>query len=474
MSGRRPAPRPKRAGEEFARTHHHDEEDGPASKKPRFDVRNPSALAPDAPEEDAILEADEIGKRGAATKRNAVQIDGYDSDSSNEGFKAKDGKEKKPTQSKDEEQDDMFADLEEGDGDEDEEVSAQGKGKGKNVRFIEEDEIEGQIAGSKSGGHVSADFSINGVGVGTNDIRASRKGKGKEDDGSSSESDVGEEERADVGDVDEEIGAGGKKEHAPKLDAFNMKDEQEEGRFDDQGNFVRKAADADAVHDSWLEGVSKKDMKKAKEAADKRDNEQRQKRLADDALLTSDILKTLIPFLERGETALEALQRLGKGRGREKQKLKWRKTKKQRENEQKQREEEDAMDADAAKAAEDPAETRRKAAVDAITGAADQLYSRGQDQIYDTEREGLVRQYTRETGEDWVDPPKEDEEDGADGVRGTKQWEYRWSDARDGGETHGPYEGQMMVSWNEAGYFGDGVEFREIGESGWNRAVDFV
>ena len=65
-----------------------------------------------------------------------------------------------------------------------------------------------------------------------------------------------------------ELGAGGKKSHAPKLDAFNMKNEQEEGRFDAQGNFVRKAADPDAVHDSWLEGVSKKDMKKAKEAAD--------------------------------------------------------------------------------------------------------------------------------------------------------------------------------------------------------------
>ena len=41
-----------------------------------------------------------------------------------------------------------------------------------------------------------------------------------------------------------------------------MKNEQEEGRFDAQGNFVRKAADPDAVHDLWLEGVSKKDMKK--------------------------------------------------------------------------------------------------------------------------------------------------------------------------------------------------------------------
>src|SRR2546430_13370718 len=72
MSSRRPAPRPNRAGEAFTRNHHLESSDGPpSSKKPRFDVRNPSALAPDAPEEDAILDLDEIGKGGQRTKRSA-------------------------------------------------------------------------------------------------------------------------------------------------------------------------------------------------------------------------------------------------------------------------------------------------------------------------------------------------------------------------------------------------------------------
>lgn len=470
MSNRRPAPRPSRGGEEFARTHYLEEE-GPTSKKPRFDVRNPSALAPDAPEEDAILEADEIGKRGQQTKRNAVNIDGYESDSSNEGFdaradaKAKEVKKKggvggSGNGGKQEEENDMFADLDENvkDGDEDEEVVREGKRKRKEVHFLGEDEIEGQVAGSKSGGHVSADLLMNGNGA------PQRKAKSKEVD-SSSESDVGEEERADVGEVDEEIGAGGKKEHAPKLDAFNMKNEQEEGRFDAQGNFVRKAADPDAVHDSWLEGVSKKDMKKAKEAADKRDEESRQKRKEDDAILTSDILKTLIPYLERGETVLEALARLG--RGKEKKKPKW--------HNRNKRKGDDAMDVDHEKTSEDPAETRRREAVEAITGPADQLFTRGRTEIYDTEREVLMRQYSCETGEDWVDAPRnEEEEEGADGVREAKQWEYRWSDRRDGGQINGPYDGSMMVAWNDAGYFGDGVEFREAGSEWWSRDVDFV
>lgn len=470
MSNRRPAPRPSRGGEEFARTHYLEEE-GPSLKKPRFDVRNPSALAPDAPEEDAILEADEIGKRGQQTKRNGVNIDGYESDSSNEGFdaradaKAKEVKKKEGVdgsgdRGKQEEDNDMFADLDEdlNDGDDDEEVAGEGKKKRKEVHFLGEDEIEGQVGSSKSGGHVSADLLLNGDGI------PRRKGKSKEVD-SSSESDVGEEERADVGEVDEEIGAGGKKEHAPKLDAFNMKNEQEEGRFDAQGNFVRKAADPDAVHDSWLEGVSKKDMKKAKEAADKRDEETRQKRKEDDAILTSDILKTLIPYLERGETVLEALARLGKGK--EKKKPKW-----QNKNKRKA---DDAMDVDHEKPTEDPAETRRRETVEAITGAADQLFTRGQTEIYDAEREILMRQYSRETGEDWVYDPKDEEaEDGADGIREAKQWEYRWSDGRDGGQVNGPYDGSMMVAWNDAGYFGEGVEFREAGWERWSRYVEFV
>ena len=115
----------------------------------------------------------------------------------NEGFNARaDAKSKQrkaASKSKDEQESDMFADLEGDfkDGDEDEEVAAEGKMKRKEVRFLGEEEIEGQVGSSKSGGHVSADLLLNGHG----------KGKGKEKDEeveSSSESDIGEEERAEI------------------------------------------------------------------------------------------------------------------------------------------------------------------------------------------------------------------------------------------------------------------------------------
>jgi CD2 antigen cytoplasmic tail-binding protein 2 len=305
------AARPKRQGEEFARTH------DDTTKKPRFDYRNPSTLAADAPEEDVILDADVIGKSGNQTKRNAVNIDGYESDSDNDNFNERAAERaqrnegpKKGQSSKDEEDDDMFADLEEdmqgtADGDDDEDLAREGKSSKKDVRFLDADEIEGQVANSKSGGHVSADLLQNG--------------KQRERAGSvGSESSSGDEEERDMipeemdDELAAEIGAGGKKKHAPRLDAFNLKDEEEEGRFDESGNFVRKAMDPDAANDTWLDGLSKKDLKRAKEAEEKREEERRRKAMESDAVLASDSLSTLLLHLETGETPLEALQRLGR------------------------------------------------------------------------------------------------------------------------------------------------------------------
>lgn len=478
-SSRHAAARPKRAGEEFARAHHASV-DGPPSKKPKFDIRNPSALAADAPEEDAVLDADVIGTGGSNVKRNAVNLDGYDSDSDNEGFDGRaeergkgkkgevnlfeqlesydangDAKSGKNAKTEMEEDADMFADLDEdfADGDEEESEVRVGK-KGKDVRFLEEDEIEGQVASSKSGGHVSANFALDPKGKLSSHAMDDQESSDDEEDAAL----LAQEE-----DIDAEVGAGGLKRNAPKVDAFNMKAEQEEGRFDDAGNFVRKANDPDAKHDSWLEGVSKKDMKKAADAHEKREAERRKKRLEDDAMLVSDILKTLILRLEKGETVLEALARLGKGQIKAKKVPKWKLKKTQKAD--------DAMDVDAEKEVEDPEQVRIRDAVNEITGAADQLFSRGQQEIYEQEREILIRQYRRETGEDWQEPREEIDEMVS---AAPKMWEYRWTDGRDGAAKQGPYDGPTMEAWQNAGYFGEGVEFRREGdEGGWSRLVNF-
>lgn len=451
-------PRPKRGGEDFTRTHHEqDDPEAPESKKPRFDLRNPSALAPDALEEDAILDADEIGRRGQQVRRKAINLDGYDSDSENEGFSARiEEKAKRSRQKHDAEDDDMFAELQQDFGAEEIDADEALRKNKKSVRFLRDDEIEGQVASSTGGKALHANLS---KGAGQIDV--------EEDE---SESEVGEEERAKVDDeIDEELGAGGKKKHAPLLDAFNMSAEQEEGRFDDQGNYVRKAVDPDAVYDSWLDGVSKKDVRKAKEAAEKREAERKEKDRLDDSVLTADILRTLITHLERGETILEALARLGKGLQR---KPKWQNKKKNKKRNG--TEDVEMTPEDVEMTYENPDETNRRKAIDAITGAADILMGRGQPEIYDTERELLTRQYRSETGEAWADPPTISGERELKGDQPV-MWEYRWSDARDGGEAHGPYDSTMMDSWKSAGYFGEGVEFRRVGDIGpWRSTVQFV
>lgn len=486
------AARPKRAAEDFARTH------DAMSKKPRFDHRNPSTLAADVDDDDgegggdAVLDADVIGKSGAQTKRSAVNIDGYESDSDDDNFdsraaeRARQQREEQQQTSRQEEENDMFADVDEenqgtADGDEDEDLAREGKKSKKKVNFVDASELlqvdqkqldkeDRMIYGNTSGGREATNFEEAGedgavhgeAAAGTLEVSYSDSSSGEEDERYELPEEMDEEDAA-------EIGAGGKRRHAPRIDAFNLKQEEEEGRYDEAGNFVRKANDPDAANDNWLDGLSKKEVRRAKEAQERRDAEQKRKNMEEDAVLTSDLLSTLILHLEAGESPLEALQRLNKGKPKEKKIPLW-----------KQKKLKDSMDVDQnakanGAASEDPAEVRRKKTLDAITGAADALYSRGQHDIYDTERELLRRQYRRDTGEDWKAPEPEvdSNSEAADGhMPAQSTWEYRWSDARDGGQLHGPYDAAMMKAWNEAGYFGEGVEFRKVGGGEWSRVLD--
>ncbi|KAI0428993.1 hypothetical protein F5Y09DRAFT_311445 [Xylaria sp. FL1042] len=469
MASRFSAARPKRAGENYARQHHNAE---PDSKKVKFDVRNPSALAPDAVDDDddesrdVFLEADaDVIKGSAATKRGAVNIDGYDSDSDREELgtlhtSREKEKDKGKDKDEDEDMDDMFAANDKDADARDDTVDEKTGKKSKEVRFLSTWDIKGQVEESKSGGRV----------------RINNEEESSDDDDDEAVALAIEEEG-----VDEEVGAGGRKKHAPKIEAFNLKEEGEEGRFDEAGNFVRKAVDRDAVHDRWLEGLSKKDMRRAAEAHEKREAELRQKRREEDSALTSDLLKSLITHLERGETALEALARLGRSQTKTKVKKvpKWKQKKQAQKSdsmdidEEKEKEKEKENEKEKEKEAEDPEQIRIKDAINAITDAADKLLGRGRPDIYDRERERLIREFVRETDEEWVEPVREQAARESNGA--AKMWEYRWTDGRgDGDAKQGPFDGNMMKAWQDAGYFGEGVEFREVGEERWSRAADFV
>lgn len=409
-----------------------------ASKRPKFDLRNPRSLVADAPDEtDVFLEVDAgaVGKERGSRGRNRVDVEGYESDSSDEGFDStrKRWKEKED----DGDGDDMFAEPNDDEGGNDDKATRR-----KKVEFTELQEIEGEDLDSKRENAVIID-----------------ENKGEEDS-----------EDADEQDIDPEVGQGGKKKGAPKIDAFNMRSEMDEGRFDAAGNFIRKAVEKDAVHDTWLEGVSRKDMKKAKEAMERRETEELQRMKEEDAIATSQVLAELIVCLEKGETILEALARLGTGdkKKKEAKRHSWREKKKAATSKG-----QDDMEIDSRKGFSkgkeplDPAEARRKEAIEVITGAADRLLTRGQPEAYDESRESLIRQYRRETGQDWVEPKPSITGHQKEGL-----WEYRWTDGRDEGNVYGPFEGSAMASWNQHGFFGEGVEFREVGGN-WTLVADF-
>jgi CD2 antigen cytoplasmic tail-binding protein 2 len=436
----------KRPGESSTSIPVADEHD---SKKLRFDTRDPSKLAAEESEEDeedvAILGLDSIGKSVGPSKRSAVNLDGFESDSDNDNFnqraadRAKEQKKGAKKGDDSDEDDDMFASEEE-DAKDDPDTAVKKK---KQVKFVNNDDIVGQDYSSKSMSNANFDLT-------------DESGRVQDVGDEESDSESGGDEGRDAigsGDDEQELGAGSKKKHAPRLDAFNIRDEGQEGRFDENGNFVRQN-DPNSVHDAWLEGVSKKEMKKARDAEKQREMERKKKTMEKDAMLTQDLLGMLITRLEIGENPLEALQRLGKAK--QKQKPKWQKKK-------------NAMEVESTQSVNEK-ENERKEAVESITEAADQLLSRGMDDIYDTEREVLVRLYKRESGEDWVEPTRagHSEDENAD------QWEFRWTGGQDDG-VHGPYDTTTMRSWNEAGYFANGnVEFRRDRGTVWSRHMGFV
>jgi CD2 antigen cytoplasmic tail-binding protein 2 len=175
----------------------------------------------------------------------------------------------------------------------------------------------------------------------------------------------------------------------------------------------------------------------------------------------------LITHLESGETPIEALARLGKNQKKEKKIPAWKLKKRGKSN--------DAMETDTdQKRHEDPEQARIKVAIEEITGAADKLLSRDYVEIYDQERELLIREYKKDTGEDWVEPLSQMADSGP-GSAQSQSWEFRWTDGRDGGTVQGPFDGPTMKAWQDAGYFGEGVEFRSVGgDEGWTRLASFV
>lgn len=205
-------------------------------------------------------------KAKARSRRQLQDQDGYGSDSSNdeEGVVPS----RRPGAKGEEEDDDvdMFAD-------EEPKESTKDKGKGKEKEFMNLEDVEGQELG---------------------------------DDGYDSDAEKARRKEGLDGDMGIEI------------TPFNMKNEMEEGRFTADGEtYVTNDKDPNEKHDVWLTDLDAEEIEKARKAHEQREKQEREREIEEDNVVANkdkqdELMRIAVDLMERGETVLEALQRLGK------------------------------------------------------------------------------------------------------------------------------------------------------------------
>lgn len=212
-------------------------------------------------------EVDSALENPSARRKGRVKQEGYDSDSSDDGegvvfSRKKDGQDA-------DEDEDMFAI---GEKEEKEQPSA----KKKKEEYMKLGDIEGQVFADNSGSD-------------------------------SEESDEPEDE--DDAERRKKEGMG------YELSSFNMKEEMEEGKFTEDGMYVR-SFDPHGVHDRWMEGLDEREIKLARRRKRKQEKLQKERIQAEEQELEESggkgaLERELVGMLKKGESVLEALQRLG-------------------------------------------------------------------------------------------------------------------------------------------------------------------
>ncbi|KAK0483794.1 hypothetical protein IW261DRAFT_1550124 [Armillaria novae-zelandiae] len=324
-------------------------------------------------------------------RKGRVKNEGYESDSSDDGEGVVLSRKNKV---EDDEDEDMFA---MGDEDEKKEETSAKKKKAEYLRL-------GDIEGQEFGGSGS--------------------------DGGSSD----EEEPEDEDDAERRKKAG----MGYELSSFNMREEMEEGKFTEDGSYVR-SFDPHGVHDRWMDGVDEQEIKKARRRKRRMEKIQKERIKAEEQELEHSggvpaMEKDLLPYLKKGETVLEALQRLGVQAKKSKQSAK------------------------SKAVTNDDKKPSAPSDIEFITHLASNIMTLGDVDIYSKTYEELVRtvRSSRSVDASW-EPPSAD-----------KKYEFKW-DAPGSGQsdqTFGPFGEDEMRSWYKAAYFGvagEKVKVREVG-----------
>jgi len=276
-----------------------------------------------------------------------------------------------------------------------------------------------------------------------------------------------------------------------KITPFNLKEEQQEGSFSKDGNFVWDKKDD--IKDAWLDDIdwvkvktkSKNDLEKEQQEDDEEDEKQGKYN-------ELDYYKKMVEFMKPGESVAKALRRLGGGKSSMSASQRWKKKK--------------------AGIVEDPTEKENKEKMLKLTELADGILSRsGNMEIYEETFEGILFKIKSDeekkvkpktdvpdniNDEDALDMFADSLDDKTDGQTDNQEadnktkeqkttagetvkisdevmWEFKWKESDD--EIHGPHSSQSMLDWQESGYFSDGVKVRKIGTDQFNdsKRIDF-
>ncbi|KAG2144855.1 hypothetical protein BD769DRAFT_1625402 [Suillus cothurnatus] len=347
--------------------------DASTSQKSSHAPKKTRFIEPDEDPANFAEEVDSALENPLAKRKGRVKNEGYDSDSSDDGEGVVLSRRKDADGEGADDDDDMFAMADK----EEKKDEAQGK---KKEEFLRLGDIEGQ------------EFN----------------------DGEDSDSDE-EDEPEDEDERERRKKAG----MGFELSSFNMREEMEEGKF---------AADG-TVYD--------KEIKLARRRKRQQERIQREKMKAEEIELEQSggkgaLEMQLVGMLKKGETVLEALQRLGA---------------KAKRNSRSMRKVNGKAKDDTAMAVDKAAEKPKGLDdIDMITHLASNLMSLGDTDIYSRSYEELVRT-VRSSGRaepNWM-PPSAD-----------ITYEYKWDiPGQSTGETFGPFSEEEMKMWHEAAYFGE-------------------
>lgn len=406
--------------------------------KLRFDSKNPSKLFLDSRkdvdeknDEILLLEQDIEGSR---PKRRNNDFSGYNSDSSDDGQtrreKEYEAKLKVEKGNQDDDDDDMFSDS---DNDNNNNKESENQSTLNSVKLMDIDSFQKEV-GIEDNNRIEEATRVN------SDFN---QGDFEGDDDEINEENVDIDYFVNPNDDMSKSVSKRTKTHEPKLEGFNLRDDLEDGNFDEDGNFIRNANDENAHQDQWLENISKSEIKKARLAHSQRQNEEESS--IEVVEVSSDLMIRLMDNLQIGESPLEALQRLNKLR---KTHSKLKGSKRRSKDMSKEDQENEA---------------KIKSKIEDITHCADTLLQKNMSSIYEMSREEIAREYGKLTGESYTLKRKRSRSpDNSDTISDSIKWEFKWDGSDD---IYGPYDSPTMKAWFDQQYFDERAKIRQVGST---------